>query len=1066
MNLNIQKFFCYIIVILYLLTDIQEVNAQFYNGSNMSFGQNRIQHSKREWSYYRTELADIYYYPQSKELALFTVQEIPNIVQEMEAQIGINLKNKAQIIIYARHSDFHQSNIGLEVEDFYNVGGVSMVYANKIFIYYGGNIKEFRDNLRNGVARLLINNYLIGNTLSSNIASSYVASYPSWFVDGLSYYYSHEFDAKVAAEVKDGILSKTYQHFYQLPIANQKIAGMSWWHFIDKVYGEEQLNAILYYTSVTRNYEKACQFVLGKSVKELLKEWINYYQKLYFLNGEESIDTELQIITKRKKNTQYLHPKINEDGTTLAFLTNKEGLVKIYLQDVLSNKKRKIYKYHYKLEDNPDYSFPLFAWAPNNCLYIMEEYHDKVYLRPYFVDEKKFGERNILFINKITDLNFSPNGKYIAISGVNNGQSDIYIYSLAARSLEQITNDKADDYAPCFVNNEQIIFSSNRSNDTLGLDKNYNFNKFDLFLYNYALKEKTLSRLTHTQFDSEYGTTLVDKDIVSFLSENQDKNIRYIGKFQNEISRIDTSIHYAYKVKYYPIEYNNKIVKEQSFDNHNKTLYEQLFAKGQWLINQRTNFDFSNTSALNLTIEESNIDANIAKDTTIDTTTKAETKHIKRLRQMRMSDLIQIPSDSLENDSNYNIENENNKNNLDIVPRNYYVQYYINKLVTQVDFSFLNTSYQQFTSASNPIYFNPGLNALTMVELNDIMEDYRIVGGARLSAINLKDMELLFSYENLKNRLDHQTILHFQSQQNVSDNTIVHQQNIALYYIMKYPLNKVHSLRFTTDLRYNRQDWKAIDDYSLQKKPTNSIWIGLKGEYIIDFSRKIEQNIRKGFRSKLFAEISCVPTKKTKYMSNIGFDMRNYTPIFPTLIWANRLAGATSLGNNRLIYYMGGVDNWIFAKFDQSTPIDTKVNYAYQTLATNMRGFSQNIRNGSNFIVFSTELRWQIFQCIANRPLRNNFIRTFQLIGFFDAGTAWEGKSPYDKNNAFYIRTISSGSNLNITIHRQIDPIAYGCGLGIRFTLFSYFIRLDYAWGIENGEISNRQFYLSFNLDF
>ena len=206
--------------------------------------------------------------------------------------------------------------------------------------------------------------------------------------------------------------------------------------------------------------------------------------------------------------------------------------------------------------------------------------------------------------------------------------------------------------------------------------------------------------------------------------------------------------------------------------------------------------------------------------------------------------------------------------------------------------------------------------------------------------------------------------------------------------------------------------------------------------------------------------------KEFKYMSVSGLDFRYYAPLARTLIWANRLSGSCSLGNAPLIYYLGGVDNWIFAKFNSEISIEPNINYAYQTLATPMRGFSQNIRNGNNFILFNTELRWQIIQTFVQKPLRSDFLRSFQLVGFFDAGTAWSGLNPYNKNNALYTRTITSGSNLRITIHKQTDPIVYGFGTGIRFMLFSYFLRFDYAWGIENGKISNHQFYLSLNLDF
>ncbi|MCK7536913.1 MAG: hypothetical protein MZV63_41120 [Marinilabiliales bacterium] len=60
----------------------------------------------------------------------------------------------------------------------------------------------------------------------------------------------------------------------------------------------------------------------------------------------------------------------------------------------------------------------------------------------------------------------------------------------------------------------------------------------------------------------------------------------------------------------------------------------------------------------------------------------------------------------------------------------------------------------------------------------------------------------------------------------------------------------------------------------------------------------------------------------------VGADFRHYQKIHRDLIWANRFAASTSMGPSRLIYYLGGVDNWmgyIFndtPMFDQSVPVD------------------------------------------------------------------------------------------------------------------------------------------------
>jgi len=188
------------------------------------------------------------------------------------------------------------------------------------------------------------------------------------------------------------------------------------------------------------------------------------------------------------------------------------------------------------------------------------------------------------------------------------------------------------------------------------------------------------------------------------------------------------------------------------------------------------------------------------------------------------------------------------------------------------------------------------------------------------------------------------------------------------------------------------------------------------------------------------------------------------------LIWANRFATGASFGRSRLIYYLGSVDNWTnistrVETFDKSIPVDYSKNYVFQTLATNMRGFTQNIRNGDKFAVFNTELRWPVIRYFANHPISSNFWNNLQLIGFFDIGTAWCGTHPWSGENAYDSEIIENGP-ITVTIDTNRDPIVAGYGFGVRSMLLGYFVRLDWAWGIENEAILPRIFYFSLSLDF
>jgi hypothetical protein len=203
----------------------------------------------------------------------------------------------------------------------------------------------------------------------------------------------------------------------------------------------------------------------------------------------------------------------------------------------------------------------------------------------------------------------------------------------------------------------------------------------------------------------------------------------------------------------------------------------------------------------------------------------------------------------------------------------------------------------------------------------------------------------------------------------------------------------------------------------------------------------------------------------------LGIDFRKYTRIHRELIWANRFAASTSFGPTKLLYYLGGVDNWmgyLFNKvpmFDNTIPVTPNVHYGFQTLATNMRGFSQNVRNGNSFALINSEIRWPVVRYFAGHPLRSNFLNSLQIVGFGDIGTAWSGASPWSGENGYDTQKLTNGP-VSVTLDSNRDPIVEGFGAGLRAQIFGYFVRADWAWGIENHYILPRIFYLSFSLDF
>jgi hypothetical protein len=198
----------------------------------------------------------------------------------------------------------------------------------------------------------------------------------------------------------------------------------------------------------------------------------------------------------------------------------------------------------------------------------------------------------------------------------------------------------------------------------------------------------------------------------------------------------------------------------------------------------------------------------------------------------------------------------------------------------------------------------------------------------------------------------------------------------------------------------------------------------------------------------------------------LGFDFRHYQKVHRQIIWATRATANTSFGPGKVVYYLGGVENWLAPRFNNEIATASDRNYVFQALACNMRGFQQNIRNGNSFALINTEIRMPLFQYALNRPLRSDFLNNFQVVPFFDMGTAWIGSSPYSDENTFNQKTYVNGP-IKAKVINVRDPIVAGFGGGLRSKVFGYFLRFDAAWGVQDGEVAQKPiYYFSLSLDF
>ena len=1045
-------------------------HAQFHNGMNMPFGKNRVQYGSFHWSYYQNDKFDVYFYQGGNDLAKYAQAYAKDQIPRLETRLNSRFSKKIQFIVFNSMADLKQSNIGLEEEENGNTGGITKIIGSKVILHFDGDYTHFEAQIREGIARLLFSQVMNGVSVGSQIRSSFRYDIPQWFRDGLVAYIAGNWDSHKEARLQRGILSGNYKRINHLQDIDAQIAGYSFWNFIDEQYGSKSFNDILTLAESTSNVRKALLYVTGKEYKPLIEEWFAFYKARYeTLMTNQPTDV---MPLKYKRYRTFTQPSISPNGRHIAYVSNDEGKIRLWLEDLQSGKRQQLYTAGYRSDEHIDTSFPLLAWHPNGEIlsFILEE-EGKIQLYNLDINTGKKANTYLFDFQKVSSFSYAHKSRKIVLAATRMGKPDIYVYNLFSNTLEQITNDYCTDLDPVFTSDDrQIVFSSNRQNDTLKAETEIGFQhkQFDLFAYDYINKGVLLRNLTQQRFSNSIKPEALKDGSLLYLNDTSGFYNLYQIRFDSAISHIDTIVHYRYFGKKEQLtDYSANIIDYSYQPRDHKAAMLMAGQNGEKLFmspilrGREESIGQMNPYAQKRLLTEL---IQKEKDTVAEPLSKrrfsSSYRYPRRKRQI---------NSTFGNDSTAVARQDASPpkpRQRDTIqrPNNYYVELFADQLMSQIDFTSMNYSYQPFTGGNMPVYLNSGLNVFLGTKMKDLMEDYRIELGVKLNT-SLLNNEYMLRFSDFSKRLDKSLTLH-RYVTDVSDRYYYRTFTHEAFYTLSYPFSEILSLRGTAIYRNDRRVNLAIDDYSLADPDTYENWGGLRAELVYDNSKRIGTNLHVGARGKLFAEYYQKIARNTANMVVIGFDYRHYTRISRNFIWANRVAGSTSFGQQKLIYYMGGVDNWILPSFDQGTPIDYTQNYAYQTLATNMRGFGQNIRNGNNFVVLNSELRFPVFSFFSNRPINFSFIRDFQIVAFGDLGTAWTGWNPYNPGNSLYTSHIVDG-NLNISVTEMKNPWVGGIGVGLRTTLLGYFIRGDVAWGIEDGHISKKpRFYVSFNLDF
>ncbi len=1092
----------------------------------VEFGKNRVQYKKLVWRFHQSPNFNTYTSQGGVELGKYVAQVAEQELGDIENFVEYSLQRRANIIVYSNYDDYKSSNIGLG-SDWQSAGGLTKLVNNKIIVYFDGNHANLKKQIKEGIAKVLSDNLLFGEDIGEFASNQALLDLPKWMLDGYVAYAAENWSVEKDDALKSAILSGKYNTFYQFAFDKPTLAGHAFWNYIGEKYRKENSTYLLYLARIYKNLNSACLKVCKKKFKEILSDFMEFEQEKYakdIRQRKNSPKGQLNISEDVSKKDYFrFQTNPNPKSSSYAVVEYNRGIYSVKLMESFYDG-RVLLKLGVRSNQgdiNPNY--PIMSWDNKGTKLLIiytEEGSIKMFVYDAVTRIKRFKQK-IAGIDQILDASYMLDANNVVMSATKNGHTDIYTYKIEENQLIQFTDDVYDDIHPSFVsfpNKSGILFSSNRpspnapTTDT-AIPSKYHFNVFMVDYLNTS-KSKQITQLTNLKYGNTSFPMGYNTNHFTFVSDENGVGNRWAGFFATQRNGLDTLYHIGdemlrnaspkeidstlkawQKEKPDSISYF-QVYKDSTYTfpitNYQSSLLETRIAgdKGQVsevrregdykflyklrvdsIALKKRNLNIRPTAYMKKVMDEIRAQEGkaIVYKKSIDTVVKAN---------LFQSEFADEPIDSFAT-KRAAIISAKAKNILsDTRLFDYRLKFSSDYILSGFSNNLLLNRYQPYAGGTGPIQLNNGnnFNFNLRVGTSDLFEDQKFMGGVRFGT-DLKDKDIIFSYQNFRKRLDWGVTYYRSNVTNYFNTpfsnmliTNLYQGNVA------YPFNEVKSLRATFGLRIDRGILKPYDNSvgypdpgALAYPDTISKYIVSRLEYVHDNTINPTQNIWNGLRYKVFLDVN-MPTLKTemnngKATLNLGFDARYYYKIYRNFIWAGRAAADFSWGGQKIIYYLGGVDSWINPKFNSQNFPAFDQSYAFQSLAVNMRGYQQNIANGNNAFVINSECRLPLFATIFNKPINNAFIRNFQLTQFIDLGTAWNGKYNGIKRPGDVI----SDANSPVVVKLDaggLGPFAGGYGFGVRSTLLGYFMKLDAAWPMKGVFKGKPLFYFSLGFDF
>jgi Tol biopolymer transport system component len=468
-----------------LVLGFSRVEAQY-------FGRNKPRYQKLDFKVAETEHFTMYEYLNNpdKLRELATATELWYNMHQ--AVLRDTFRQKNPLIIYNDHAGFQQTNV-IQGEVSVGTGGVTEGLRNRVIYPVAMTNQQTHHVLGHELVHAFQYHMVLGGD-STNMQS--LSNLPLWMVEGLAEYLSiGRIDAHTALWMRDAVVSgdvpriKDLDDFRYFPYR----WGQAFWAYVAGIYGDVVIRD-LFMNTAKYGMEISVPLTLNTSVDSLSEAWRSTLRNHYGqwvtvgkdlrkkgkdkdkdadkgkdytgLLGERERLPGKKLLSEENAGAMNIAAVLSPNGKYVVFLSEINLFTTdLFLADAKTGKIIK--KIASSAQDGHIDQFNFIesagAWSPDDKRFAFEVYEkgQNVLVIKDVFKGKTLEKISIPGVPAFSNPAWSPDGKNIVVSGLVNGQTDLYAYNLKSKKVRRLTNDKYSEILPAWSGDgKNLAFST------------------------------------------------------------------------------------------------------------------------------------------------------------------------------------------------------------------------------------------------------------------------------------------------------------------------------------------------------------------------------------------------------------------------------------------------------------------------------------------------------------------------------------------------------------------------------------------------------------------------------